>query len=438
MLDLRLLTDQLQEVTIQLQRRGFHDEALLSEIVRLADQRRQLLTEVEALRARRNEVSSAMASIKDKSSPEFASQRDAMREVGNSIKTLEDQHRKVEQDLSDAALGIPNLPAEDVPDGKTESSNQQIRVVGEKPTMAFQPRDHVDLGAALGVLDVERGARIGGARFTVLHGAGARLERALMNFMVDLHVDQHGYREAWLPVLVKPDALQVTGQLPKFEEDVFKTSTHGSEEEGARPLYLSPTAEVQLTNLHAGEILEPEQLPLGYTAYAPCFRSEAGSYGRDTRGYIRQHQFGKVELVRFCRPEQAQDQLELLTSHAEEVLKRLGLHYRVMLLCAGDTGFSAKKTYDLEVWLPGQDAYREISSCSWMGDFQARRGKIRYRPAPKAKPVLAHTLNGSGLALSRTVVAVLEQYQQEDGSVRIPEALQPYMGGLTEIQATKS
>ena len=310
-----------------------------------------------------------------------------------------------------------------------------VRTWGEKPPMSFEPRAHDDLGVALGILDFERAAKISGARFTVLRGAGARLERALISFMLDLHTDEHGYEELWPPAIVRDSALRGTGQLPKFAADVFSAVRQYAEDDQTERVqhYLSPTAEVQVTNFHADEIFEPGQLPHCYAAYSACFRSEAGSYGKDTRGLIRQHQFDKVELVHFCRPEEGEATLERLVGHAETVLQRLGLHYRVVQLCSGDMGFVAQKAYDLEVWLPAQGAYREISSCSWFGDFQSRRARIRYRPAAGEKPQLAHTLNGSGLALGRTLVAILEQYQREDGSVVVPEALRPYAGGLELI-----
>jgi seryl-tRNA synthetase len=301
-----------------------------------------------------------------------------------------------------------------------------VRTWGEKPNFAFAPKPHWDIGTGLGILDFERAAKLSGPRFTVLVGAAARLERALISFMLDLHTREHGYTEVLPPFLVKDSALFGTTQLPKFEEDLFKTRK--SDPDRAYDLYLIPTAEVPVTNLHADEILEREQLPIAYTAYTPCFRSEAGSYGKDVRGLIRQHQFDKVELVRFSPPEDSAAQHELLTSHAEEVLKRLRLHYRVSLLCAGDMGFGGQRTYDLEVWLPSAGTYREISSCTNFGDFQARRAQIRYRPEPKAKPRLVHTLNGSALAIGRTLIAILEQYQKEDGTVVVPEVLRPFMG----------
>jgi seryl-tRNA synthetase len=319
----------------------------------------------------------------------------------------------------------------------------ELRSWGEKPALGDDAKDHIELGTSLGILDFERAAKLSGSRFVVLKGAGARLERALLSFMLDLHGDEHGYTEVWPPALVLDSALRGTGQLPKFAADVFRIASDWDEDDDGqterRDLYLIPTAEVPVTNLHAGEIIEAVELPIRYCAYTPCFRSEAGSHGRDTRGMIRQHQFDKVELVRFEHPDRAEAAHEELTGHAEAVMQKLGLHYRVVELCAGDLGFAAKRCFDLEVWLPGQQAYREISSCSWFGDFQARRAKIRFRPEQtpggkgKAKPQMLHTLNGSGLAIGRCLIAILEQYQQPDGSVRVPEALQPYMGGMQVI-----
>jgi len=435
MLDLRWVSESLDEVKAQLARRGYRDEAVLSSLAKLAGERRAAIAEVESRRAELNAASGAMAKIADKKSAEFAEKREALRTLGDQIKELEAKKVEIETELEGILLGLPNVPDPSTPDGLDESANVVVRTWGEKPALSFTPKDHVDLGTSLGLLDFERARKVSGARFSVLKGIGARLERGLMQLMLDLHVDEHGYEEVWVPALVKDSALRGTSQLPKFEKDVFKLAAKVGEDdaEGGYDLYLIPTAEVPVTNLHADEILEADQLPIAYAAYTPCFRSEAGSHGRDTRGMIRQHQFDKVELVRFVTPEQAIEEHEKLTRHAEAVLQRLGLHYRVIQLCAGDMGFAAKKCFDLEVWLPGQDAYREISSCSWFGDFQARRMGARYRPAPKAKPQLLHTINGSGLAIGRTLVAILEQYQQADGSVVIPEALRPYVGGRAKI-----
>jgi seryl-tRNA synthetase len=336
---------------------------------------------------------------------------------------------------------VPNVPAARVPDGTSDGDNAFVRAHGEKPSFAFAAKDHVELGSKLGLLDLPRAVKISGARFVVLRGPGARLTRALMSFMLDLHTREHGYTEVWPPALVKDTSMRGTGQLPKFAAEAFRIASdwddsadrQGDESE-RHDLYLIPTAEVPLTNLHADEIIEAGELPIKYCAYTPCFRSEAGSYGKDTRGMIRVHQFDKVELVRFETPDRGEAALEQLVGEAETVLQRLGLHYRVMELCAGDLGASARRGYDLEVWLPGQNAYREISSCSWFADYQARRAKIRFRPAQGEKPRLLHTLNGSGLPLGRTLVAILEQYQQADGSVKVPGALVPYMGGLEVIR----
>lgn len=435
MLDLRYVTEHLGEVREQLESRGGAGLESLERIAELAKQRSAGLVETETLRQERNEASKAMASVADKKSEEFAARRTELKELSGRIKELEGSLKQVEDELNELIAHLPNLPHESVPVGQSEADNPVARVWGEPPSYDFEPKDHHDLGVALGILDFERGVKISGARFTVLRGLGARLERALMNFMVDLHTGQHGYEEVWPPALVRDTSMFGTGQLPKFATDAFEASRHYEEDDDSErtKLYLSPTAEVQLTNLRANEILEADELPVRMTAFSPCFRAEAGSYGKDTRGLIRQHQFDKVELVHLCAPDDGLDEFERLTGAAEKVLQTLDLHYRVVELCTGDMGFGARKTYDLEVWLPGQDAYREISSCSWCGDFQARRAKIRYRPEPKAKPQHVHTLNGSGLAVGRTLVAVLEQGQQADGSVVIPEALRPYMGGVERI-----
>jgi seryl-tRNA synthetase len=362
----------------------------------------------------------------DKKSPEFAERRDELKRLSGEIKELDKQLAEVDGQIQQLLAVVPNLPDPSVPDGKGAEDNPVVRTWGEERSYAFSPKPHWEIGTALGILDFERAAKLSGARFTVLFGAAARLERALIHFMLDLHTREQGYTEVLPPFLVKDSALYGTGQLPKFEEDLFKTRK--SDPDRAFDLYLIPTAEVPVTNLHADEILDAESLPIAYAAYTPCFRSEAGSHGADVRGLIRQHQFDKVELVRFCTPDASDRELELLTGHAEQVLERLGLRYRRVALCAGDLGFGSRKTYDLEVWLPGQNAFREISSCSNYGDFQARRAQIRYRPAPKAKPMLAHTLNGSALAVGRTMIAIFEQYQQADGSVVVPEPLRPLMG----------
>jgi len=405
----------------------------------LDKQRRVAQSELEALRAQKNAANDAMAKA-DKKSPEFAATRDSLRALSQDIKQREGLLTTLEADGDKLLLGIPNAPHASVPTGTTEDDNVIERTWGDQPVLDFAPKDHHDLGVALGIFDFEAGAKLSGTRFTVLRGWGARLTRALASYMLDLHAAA-GYGEIWPPALVRRSALRGTGQLPKFESDLFKLYPHKPTAAGEQPdpdheLFLSPTAEVQVTNLHADEIFEAGTLPRRYCAYAPCFRAEAGAYGKDTRGLIRQHQFDKVELVQFTAAEDSYVALDALRDQAEAVLQGLGLHYRVVLLCTADLGFGAAKTYDLEVWLPGQDAFREISSCSNYEDFQARRAKIRYRPAAGEKTRHAHTLNGSGLAIGRTLVAILEQYQQADGSVVIPEALRPYVGGADRIEAS--
>jgi seryl-tRNA synthetase len=380
-----------------------------------------------------------MAKVADKNSEEFQAKREQLRTLGDRIKQGESRQANVETELEAILLNLPNLPHPDTPDGLSEDDNVEVRFWGHKPSFDFDARDHVEVGTELDILDFERAAKISGSRFVVLKGLGSRLNRALMQFMLDIHTAEHGYEEVWPPVLVKDSAMLGTGQLPKFASDAFRMAKdeewEAQAEAQGHDLYLVPTAEVPITNLHANEIIPEADLPVGYTGYTACFRSEAGSYGKDTRGMIRVHQFDKVELVRFCHPDEGKGQLEALTNHAEAILQKLGLHHRVVQLCAGDMGFAAQKSYDLEVWLPGQNAYREISSCSWFGDFQTRRMKARFRPREKGKPRFLHTLNGSGLAIGRTLVAILEQNQQADGSVIIPEALRAYMGGLERIPA---
>ena len=437
MLDLRHVSENLADVKASLARRGFSDPGLLDKLGSLSDERRRVITGVEALRQKRNEASQAMGQVADKKSAEFQAKREALRSLGDEIKQGEARQAELETELEAILLNLPNLPHADTPDGLSEEDNVERRVWGKKPELDFEVRDHVEIGTALGILDFERAAKISGSRFVVLKGRGSRLNRALMQFMLDVHTTEHGYEEVWPPVLVKDRAMRGTGQLPKFAQEAFRIAKdeewEAQAEAQGHDLYLVPTAEVPITNLHAEEIIPEADLPIGYTGYTACFRSEAGSYGKDTRGMIRVHQFDKVELVRFCRPEDGAAELETLTKHAETILQKLGLHYRVVQLCAGDMGFAAQKSYDLEVWLPAQNAYREISSCSWFGDFQARRMKARFRPEPKGKPQHLHTLNGSGLAIGRTLVAILEQNQQADGSVKVPEALVPYMGGIEQI-----
>ena len=402
------------------------DLSLLDTWLKLDAERRSELVEVEDLKRRRNDASREIGKLKQQG----LDASEAIAEVGRSkarVEELEARLAAIEPELATIEMSLPNLPHASVPVGKDESANRIEKVVGEPRTFDFEPKAHWDLGPALGILDFERGAKITGARFTVYFGAGARLERALISFMLDLHTSRHGYTEVLPPFIVNRDSLIGTGQLPKFEQDLFHLEGY--------PYYLIPTAEVPVTNIHRGEILDEARLPVRYTAYTPCFRSEAGSYGKDVRGLIRQHQFNKVELVHLTSAETSYDALEELTGNAEKVLELLGLPYRRMTLCTGDMGFGAAKTYDLEVWLPGQGLYREISSCSNCEDFQARRADLRYRPAGGGKARLLHTLNGSGLAVGRTLIAVLENYQQADGSVVIPEPLRPYMGGLERIIA---
>lgn len=427
MLDLRYVVGNLEEVSRKLARRG--DPIDLAPIQRLASERLRLLAESESLRQKQNAANEGMRALAKEGGEKLAAARAELKELSNRIRELQAQLDGIEGELEEQLLYIPNIPSDRTPDGASEEDNPVVRTWGEKREYGFAPRTHDDLGVALGILDFERAAKISGARFAVLIGLGARLERALAAFMLDLHVSR-GYTEVLPPFLVNRTAMIGTGQLPKFEEDAFKTSEENPEDER----FLIPTAEVPVTNLYREEIQEPGTLPIRNCAYTACFRREAGSHGRDTRGLIRQHQFDKVELVKIVEPEGSYDELEALTADAEEVLKRLGLHYRVVSLCAGDLGANAAMTYDLEVWLPGQGAYREISSCSNFEDYQARRASIRYRPAPGERPRFAHTINGSGLAIGRTMVAILEQYQREDGSVEIPEALRPYMGGAAEIR----
>jgi seryl-tRNA synthetase len=426
MLDPKYVAENLDTVIEALARRSADAARGLDAVSDIASRRKQLIAETEHKQALRNAANQDMAKLAKGDPSEFAAHRERLKLLSEEVKQLETQLAEVEGQLHKILMSVPNVPHASTPDGHTEDHNVVVRSWGEKPNFSFTPKLHHDLGEQLGILDFERAAKLSGARFSVLYGAGAKLERALIQYMLDLHTTEHGYTEVLPPYLVKGSALEGTGQLPKMEADLFKTRRHEGDEDDAA-LYLIPTAEVPVTNLHADEILEAKDLPLAYTAFTPCFRSEAGSYGRDVRGLIRQHQFHKVELVRFVRPEDSLAELEKLLGHAEAVLRGLGLHYRVMQLCAGDISFAATKCYDLEVWLPGQNAYREISSCSSFGDFQARRAKIRFRPEPKGKPQLVHTLNGSGLAIGRTLVAILEQYQRADGSIEVPEALRRYV-----------
>ncbi|HEX4453841.1 MAG TPA: serine--tRNA ligase [Kofleriaceae bacterium] len=399
----------------------------------LDEARRKLQNELDTARQQRNAGSDRMAKL-DKKSAEFASARDELKALSTKIKDGEAELARLETESENGLFVIPNAPHASVPTGTSEHDNVPHHTWGEKPSFAFAPKPHWEVGEALGILDFNAGTKITGARFTVLRGAASKLTRALINYMIDLHTGR-GYAEVWPPAVVARRSLRGTGQLPKFEADLFKLELPvGPDHVADNDLFLSPTAEVQITNLHADEILDAAQLPLKYCAYAPCFRAEAGAHGKDTRGLIRQHQFDKVELVKIVAPEHSYDELEALRDDAERVLQGLGLHYRVVTLCTGDMGFASAKTYDLEVWLPGQDTYREISSCSNFEDFQARRAKIRYRPSAGEKARACHTLNGSGIAIGRTIVAILENYQQADGSVAVPEALRPYLGGLDTIR----
>src|SRR5262245_38459514 len=425
MYDLRHLRENLDHIREQLGPRG-HDiqwEALR----KLIEERRTLTGRVEQLRADLKKGSDEVAKLKREKQPADAAVA-AMKAVGERIAEGESVLRTIEEGLNDLALRIPNLPHATVPVGKTSEQNVEVRRWGQPPRLTGAAKTHWDIGEGLGILDFNRAAKITGARFAVLTGAGARLERALINFMLDLHTAEHGYREVLPPFMVNRSAMTGTGQLPKFEDDLFRLRDED--------YFLIPTAEVPVTNLHREEILSDSTLPIRYAAYTPCFRREAGSYGKDTRGLIRLHQFNKVELVAFTRAEESYEELERLTGHAETVLQRLGLHYRVMAVCTGDMGFAAAKTYDLEVWLPSQNQYLEISSCSNFEAFQARRSGIRYKSIGKkdSKTEFVHTLNGSGLAIGRTLVAILENYQQPDGSVVVPDALRQYMGGMERIK----
>ena len=422
MLDIKYLRDNFAAAEAALATRSGSVD--LSGFQQLDQQRRELLNDVEALKAEKNKVSALIGQTKDKSQVQGEIAR--MKEVSSQIKLLDDQLRAVEEQLSELLMGLPNIPHQLSPVGASEDDNREIRTWGEKPAFDFVGKAHWDVGEELGILDFERASKLSGARFALYMGAGARLERALINFMLDLHTEQHGYTETLPPFLVNRVSMTGTGQLPKFASDLFHTEEVD--------LFLIPTAEVPVTNIHRDEILSEKELPLCYTAYTPCFRKEAGSHGRDTRGLIRQHQFNKVELVKFVRPEDSDAELDALLGNAEKVLQLLQLPYRVVDLCTGDIGFSAARTFDIEVWLPGQNCYREISSCSNFRDFQARRASIRFRRDGAKKPELVHTINGSGLAVGRTFLAVLENYQQADGSVVIPEVLRPYMGGLEKIE----
>jgi seryl-tRNA synthetase len=426
MLDLKTLRKRLPYIKERLALRGV--EINWDYFERIDAERLKLIEEVESLRRQLNEISEQIP-LKKRKGEEVSDLLSQLRELSKRLKNLEQSLKEKEEELRAFLLRIPNLPHESVPIGEGPEQNREVRKWGEPPEFDFEPKPHWEIGERLGILDFARGAKLAGSRFTLYRGLGALLERALINFMLDLHIREHGYTEVLPPFLVKREVMEGTGQLPKFEDDLFKI-------EGLE-LFLIPTAEVPVTNIHREEILDERDLPLKYVSYTPCFRKEAGSYGKDVRGIIRQHQFNKVELVKITTPETSYEELESMVRDAEEVLRRLGLHYRVVELCTGDLGFSAAKTYDLEVWLPGLGEYKEISSLSNCEDFQARRAQIRFRRQGKKGTELVHTLNGSGLAVGRTVVAVLENYQQEDGSVLIPEVLRPYMYGIERITPPK-
>ncbi len=426
MLDIKFVRSNPDEIREGLRKR--RSKLDLDQFLVIDQKRRDLLLEVEDLKAKRNQASGEVSRMK-KAGENTERLLSELTDMSGRIKALDEELKIIDQQTSDWILSIPNVPHSSVPDGIDESDNLEVKVWGQKPDLAFPPREHWELGATLGGLDFETAAKITGSRFVLLKDWAARMERALISFMLDVQTHDNGYAEVIPPVIVNRDSLMGTGQLPKFEEDLFHLENTN--------YYLIPTAEVPITNIYRDETLAEAELPITLCAFTPCFRSEAGSYGKDTKGMIRQHQFDKVELVRFVHPDTSYDELEKLLSHAECILQKLGLHYRVVTLCAGDLGFSSAKTYDIEVWLPGQNKYREISSCSNFEDFQARRAGIRFKPAGGKKSRLLHTLNGSGLAVGRTMVAILENYQRADGSVLIPEALRPYMGGLESIEPKK-
>ncbi len=423
MLDPKLLRTDIENTAKKLARRGFVLDTTV--LVKLEEKRKSIQVTTQQLQAERNTKSKAIGMAKAKGE-DTSKLMQEVADTGAALKQAEAELEQIQSELKDIALGIPNIPHASVPDGKDETANAEVRRWGEPRKFDFKPKDHVDLGAALGMMDFDTAAKIAGARFVVMSGALARLHRALIQFMLDLHTREHGYTETYVPYLVNANSLRGTGQLPKFEQDLFALK-------GEQNYYLIPTAEVPVTNIVRDAIIEPGYMPRKYVCHTPCFRSEAGSYGKDTRGMIRQHQFEKVELVQVVRPADSYKALEELTGHAEEVLKRMELPYRVVALCTGDMGFSAAKTYDLEVWLPGQNKYREISSCSNFEDFQARRMQARWRNPETGKPELVHTLNGSGLAVGRTLVAIMENYQEADGSIRLPAALKHYLPGLERI-----
>ena len=421
MLDLNFVRNNLPVVEEKLRQRGMDPAEVLKDFKSVDAQRREAITAAETMKALRNRASEEIAKLK-KSGQDASAQMSETKELREKIQESEKTASELDQRLQEMMAGIPNLPSNTVPVGKSEEDNVEVRRWGSAPKFDFTPKPHWELGEQLGVLDMERAVKLTGARFAVYWDLGAKLERALANFMLDLHTREHGYTEVLPPYVVNSDSMYGTGQLPKFAADSFRVP------HGEKDLWLIPTAEVPVTNLYRDETLDAAKLPISLTAYTPCFRSEAGSYGKDVRGIIRQHQFQKVELVKFTKPEESYEQLEKLTNNAETILQKLGLHYRVMALCTADMGFSSAKTYDIEVWLPGQQVFREISSCSNFESFQARRANIRYKPEGKNKTELVHTLNGSALAVGRTWLAILENYQQADGTVIVPEALRPYMG----------
>ncbi|MGE5111835.1 MAG: serine--tRNA ligase [Acidobacteriaceae bacterium] len=429
MLDLSFVRDNLSLVEEKLRQRGQNPEELLKDFHAIDQRRRTAIQQVETLKAERNRITEEIARLK-KNKEDASAQIEKTKHMREQIPALEKEVEEQDSKLRAILTTIPNIPHESVPVGKDEHDNKVMKTWGEPPRFDFRPKPHWELGEELGVLDLERAAKITGARFALYWDLGARLERALMNFMLDLHTGEHGYTEVLPPYMVNSDSMYGTGQLPKFAADLFRVP------HGERDLWLIPTAEVPVTNIYRDETLDAARLPISLTAFTPCFRSEAGSYGKDVRGIIRQHQFQKVELVKFTRPEESYEQHEKLTRHAELILEKLGLHYRRVLLCTGDMGFASAKTYDLEVWLPGQGLFREISSCSNFEAFQARRANIRYRPEGKKGTELVHTLNGSGLAIGRTWVAIVENYQQPDGSIIIPEVLRPYVGAERITQRT--
>ena len=423
MLDIKRIRNNFDNLKELIEKRTKGDFGL-EEVIKLDEERREIISQVENMKNRQNTVSKEIPKLK-KEGKDISDVLSEMKELSGNIKDLDVKLKDIEEEIKQRLLGIPNTPHEDTPEGNSDEDNVLIRTWKEPTKFDFEQKAHWDIGDNLGILDFERASKITGSRFTVYKGLGARLERALINFMLDLHTDEHKFEEVLPPFMVNRDSMTGTGQLPKFEDDMFHLPS--------KDYFLIPTAEVPLTNLYMNEILDGDNLPIYHTAFTPCFRKEAGSAGRDTRGLIRQHQFNKVELVKFTRPEDSYKELESLLAAAEEVLKRLELPYRVVRLCGGDLGFSAAMTYDIEVWMPSYDKYLEISSCSNFQDYQARRANIRFRPEPKGKATFVHTLNGSGLAVGRTFSAILENYQQEDGSVIIPEALRPYMGGLEKI-----